>query len=208
MEDVSFPQDAGAVTVPARVSDIPLIAEYHKTSEIYYLILDCLSAVDGCTSDREVNDEVDAGVNRLKATFDKSNKQIAHLVPVSHKTESELLKRQRARLADLDLVMKSPEQVLSRHINMMFAGLAAACARGVAAWSMAGVSSESTLDRLRLTARLLAPQLDDIRDHVKARYDELDRTHPGLSIADKRIRLTGMEDSNTVWLVEPMRKAA
>jgi len=202
MENISkTPQEAGTMTVPARLADITLVGEFQKTAEAYTAIRDCLNRVNHSASDSEINAEVEVGVEYVNQLIENARSTIQKIWQMPGMPESEHTMAQRTRLADLDYFLANPGQALTRHMNIALAAMAAGAARVAAAWATAGVMSVSPLDRLRMTSDLLLPQIKHLQARVDRRHDELAETHSGLDIASSNIRLTGMDVGKTVWRI-------
>jgi hypothetical protein len=205
MENIdNKPQDADKLTIPARVQDITLMAEQLELMEDYTGLCNCLARAEKCSTSEDIDAEVACGAREIERRTSAASDRLGKIAQMPGFTGPSA-ERQSRRFSDMDFFLTNPDAALTSHRNMALSAMAAASARVLVAWNMAGVMSVSILDRLRLTAVLLKPQVDHLAVRVATRRRELAEAYPHLASEMGVIELDGVNDSTTKWVLRGPR---
>lgn len=207
MENIqNNPQEVGPRSVPARVQDITLMSELLELTDTHDRIQRCLSGLDACASSADIDAEVEACAREIGKRLTVSSERLERLSKMldGAGTKAEV---QRARFADLDFFLSNPDLALTSHRNMALAAMAAAQAWVAAAWATAGLLTNSTLPRLRMTLKSLRPQIEHLKHRLAQRRRELEEQYPHLVKHSCPIELNGVDAANPVWVLKEQRAA-
>ncbi|MHB8742066.1 MAG: hypothetical protein ACYC9L_02990 [Sulfuricaulis sp.] len=203
MENIRENQKDVGHSVPAKPADVTLMAEHTELQATLVRIDKCLAQLKLCANGRDIEDEIAACVSHLEKRMSQCAERLARLAAMPGFAGAQA-NVQRARLMDMDFFLGNPEAALTRHHNMALAAMSAAQARVAAAWESAGLLTGCGLDRLRMTRQLLAPQAEAVVKRVIDRRRELAEEFPHILPMDAILELSGVEQSCSAWVVQPV----